>query len=86
MSTPAFETYLARLYTDQDALERFLAHAADEARRAGLNEDEIAALRRCDRTGLMMAAASYRRKRQKHKPIAGQIFGRFWRRLRAFLF
>ena len=63
MSTPAFEAFLARLYTDAAARARFLAEPEAEARRAGLNPDQCRALAAIDRTGLEMAARSFARKR-----------------------
>ncbi len=67
MSSPALETFLARLYTDRDRLDRFLADPAGEARRAGLSEVEAAALAEADLVGLAMAASSYEHKRQRRR-------------------
>ena len=63
MSTPAFEAFLARLYTDAAARARFLAEPEAEACRAGLSPDQCRALAAIDRTGLEMAARSLARKR-----------------------
>ena len=59
------EAYLARLYTDAAARDAFLADPRGEARRAGLAEDDVAALEAIDRTGLELAAASFAHKRAR---------------------
>lgn len=63
--SPAFEAFLARLYVERDARERFLADPEGEARRADLGDFELAALLRIDRVGLEMAAGSFERKRAR---------------------
>jgi hypothetical protein len=60
---PAFEAFLARIYTDRAARERFLADPEGEARRAGLSPREVAALASVDRAGLALAAESFALKR-----------------------
>jgi hypothetical protein len=65
MSSPQFEAFLARIYTDEKARERFLAHPRDEAARAGLTETEIASLEQIDRLGLELAAQSLNGKRKR---------------------
>jgi hypothetical protein len=62
MSSPLLEAFLARLYTDEAALEAFLEMPADEARNAGLAASEVAALLEVDRDGLVMAARGFRAK------------------------
>jgi hypothetical protein len=61
--SPEFESFLALLYTDAPARERFLADPAEESRRAGLPPAECAALARIDREGLVLAARSFEQKR-----------------------
>ncbi|HTM50885.1 MAG TPA: hypothetical protein VL285_19450 [Bryobacteraceae bacterium] len=63
MSSPALERFLARIYVDAAARERFLAAPFEAAREAGLTEEQSRSLEAIDRTGLMMAARSYSRKR-----------------------
>jgi hypothetical protein len=63
MSSPRFEAFLARLYSDDSFLERFLASPAEAATEAGLDEREKMAATRIDRVGLTLAAHSYRSKR-----------------------
>jgi len=79
MSSPALEAFLARLYTDAVARARFNADPAGEAARAGLSAAECAAMVRCDRTGLEMAAESFGRKRAQHqrhrRPLYRRAFG-----------
>ena len=65
MSSPALEEFLARLYTDEAALCAFLSTPTETAGAAGLDHAEISALAEADRTGLVMAAASFRAKRKR---------------------
>lgn len=66
MSSPKLESFLAKLYTDDEARAHFLADMQGEAERAGLSEADATALGDIDRTGLQMAAASYAHKRARH--------------------
>lgn len=68
MTTPAFETFLARLYTDDQLRARFLHNPERTAREAGLNDSEVAALQSIDREGLALASRSFAAKRAKHRP------------------
>jgi hypothetical protein len=63
MNTAAIEKFLAHLYTDAAALERFLRSPRDEAARAGLGTAECDALAGADMTGMQMAARSFSHKR-----------------------
>ena len=67
MSAAAFESALARLYTDSALREAFMCEP--EAALAGfdLTAQERADLTRIDRAGLEMAAASYAHKRVRRK-------------------
>jgi hypothetical protein len=67
VSSPRLEAFLARLYSDEAALAAFLRAPADEARAAGLDGSEAAALAAADHVGLVMAAASFRAKRAQRK-------------------
>jgi hypothetical protein len=68
MNTVAFERFLAKLYVDPAARERFLADPRAEAARAGLPEEQCRALEAIDRVGLKMAARSFAHKRAgKHR-------------------
>jgi hypothetical protein len=64
VSSPRLEGFLARLYTDQALLEAFLRQPKAVAREAGLTDSDAAALTTIDRDGLVMAARSFRAKRQ----------------------
>ncbi|MFN7934852.1 MAG: hypothetical protein U0R19_16100 [Bryobacteraceae bacterium] len=66
MSSPEFEAFLARLYTDPEARARFLQDRAAEARAANLTEEQIASLATLDADALEAAAHSFARKRE-HK-------------------
>jgi hypothetical protein len=65
MSSPALEHFLARLYTDETALEAFLRGPVETARAAALDPAEVSALAGADHIGLGMAAASFRAKRER---------------------
>jgi hypothetical protein len=65
---PALERFLAWLYSDPAALERFLAAPEETMAAAGLDADGVEAMRAADRTGLVMAARSYARKREGRAP------------------
>lgn len=83
--TSALEHFLATLYVDGDARERFLAAPGAEAARAGLSKEQCQALEKIDRVGLEMAARSFGHKRvSKEIAAASDLHG--WRRVRqAFL-
>jgi hypothetical protein len=68
MNDPKLEKFLATLYTDAQARARFLNAPEQEAARAGLSPEQCKALANIDRVGLEMAARSFERKREKHKP------------------
>ena len=71
MTSPAFEAFLARLYTDEAFRNGFLENPEETGRSFGLNEVEIAELECLDLTGLELAADSFSRKRlwkEKHRP------------------
>lgn len=63
MSTPAFEAFLARLYTDAPLRARVLADPRGAAREAGLTPADGEALARIDREGLALAAEMFLHKR-----------------------
>ena len=67
MSRPAFEAFLARLYTDAALRAAFLTDPVAVARDAALNESEVAALEAIDRQGLALAANSFAHKRAAKK-------------------
>ena len=67
MSSPALEEFLARLYTDEPALAKFLQAPTEAARAAGLKDPEVLALANADHIGLVMAAASFRAKRERRR-------------------
>ena len=65
MSTPRFEAFLAKIYIDELARAKFLAAPRREASKAGLSDQEIAALEKIDRVGLELTAQSLERKRSQ---------------------
>ena len=77
--SPAFESFLARLYVDRSARERFLADPRGETVAAGLAADEIAAAVGIDRVGLELAAASFAHKRRR-RTLAHPVV-RHWRQV-----
>ena len=68
MTSPAFEAFLARIYVDRQARERFLDNPRGEAVAAGLTADEAVALEQIDRIGLELAAHSFEAKRRQ-RPV-----------------
>jgi hypothetical protein len=67
MSGIKLEGFLARLYTDEDLRQRFLAKPELYAREAGLSEQDVDVVVNIDRAGLQMAADSYAWKRKQHR-------------------
>ena len=65
MSASILEAFLARIYVDAQARERFLNDPTAEALKAGLSRDEIEAVKQIDRVGLELFANSLERKRQR---------------------
>jgi hypothetical protein len=65
MSAARLEAFLAKIYVDEDPRERFLADPRGEAAKAGLNEQEIGALEKIDRAGLILNAQSLQKKRRR---------------------
>ena len=66
MSDSRFEAFLAKIYVDESAREKFLADPRGEAARAGLTQQEVEAVARIDRVGLDLMAKSLARKRHRH--------------------
>lgn len=62
MSAERLEAFLARLYVDGPARQRFLADPKGEASNAGLSQQDCAALEKIDRVGLEFAADSLAKK------------------------
>jgi hypothetical protein len=65
VSAARLEAFLAKIYVDESARERFLADPRGEAAKAGLSEREIKALEKIDRAGLILTARSLQKKRQR---------------------
>ncbi|MBE3025816.1 hypothetical protein GQ37_000470 [Janthinobacterium sp. BJB1] len=80
MSSPALETYLARLYTDDAVRDAFLLEPRAQALLHGLSPQEADALAAMDRVGLRLAAASYGAKRAARGTLEKPA-QRWWRRL-----
>ena len=66
MSESRLESFLARIYVDPAAREKFLTDPRGEAARAGLAAHEIDDLANIDRDGLEMFAHSLEHKKAKH--------------------
>ena len=60
------ESFLARIYVDELARNRFLENPREEATRAGLQPNEIESVMNIDRVGLELFVSSLERKRE-HK-------------------
>jgi len=65
MSASRFESFLAKIYVDENAREKFLADPRGEATRAGLAAPEIEDLFNIDRAGLELFANSLRHKKAR---------------------
>ena len=65
MSTSLLEAFLALIYVDAQAREKFLSDPTAEAIRAGLSQDEVEAVKQIDQDGLELFAVSLERKRQR---------------------
>lgn len=65
MNGSGLQAFLARIYVDRDARERFLLDPSGEARRAGLRDEDACALEHVDRVGLVLAAQSFELKRAR---------------------
>jgi hypothetical protein len=65
MSVSNLEAFLARIYTDPLARERFLNDPDLETQGAGLLPHECHALKQIDRAGLELMAASLEKKKQR---------------------
>jgi len=66
MSDSRLESFLARIYVDAAAREKFLADPRGEAIKAGLTAREIDDLANIDRDGLELFAHSLEHKKAKH--------------------
>ena len=64
MSARELEGFLARIYVDGSARAAFKANPRGEGRRAGLSDEECAALENTDWVSLEMAAHSFAHKRR----------------------
>ena len=60
------ESFLARIYVDELARNKFLANPREEAARAGLQPNEIESMMNIDLVGLELFVSSLARKRE-HK-------------------
>jgi len=67
VSTSLLEAFLARIYVDAQARERFLSDPEAEASGAGLSHDEIEAVKQIDRVGLELFAVSLEQKRERYE-------------------
>ena len=65
MSSARFESFLATIYVDAKAREKFLADPRGEAMRAGLAAPEIESVVNIDRVGLEMFAHSLKHKKEQ---------------------
>jgi hypothetical protein len=75
---PAFETFLARLYADEEALARFLADPRGEASRGGLSEHEVGSLAGLEPAALRLAARCFADKRAHAQAPRRRAWWRFW--------
>jgi hypothetical protein len=64
MRSENIETFLAKLYVDEDFKKTFLKLPHQTAVEFGLSENDVAGVLRIDRNGLVMAAHSFKKKRE----------------------
>lgn len=67
MSVSKLEAFLARIYVDAQARERFLSDPIAEATKADLTPEQIDAVKKIDRVGLELFAVSLERKRERYR-------------------
>jgi hypothetical protein len=78
MSSPQFETFLARLYCDREFLEEFMRNPDRVIEDARLSERERQAAIAIDRAGLLMAVRSFESKRdarKAHRSVRERVSG-----------
>jgi hypothetical protein len=80
VSAHTLEAFLARLYADASARQRFIADPHAEAAEAGLSAEERSALENIDWVGLELAAHSFAKKREAQQRFAARGFLWRWRR------
>ena len=71
MSISKLEAFLARIYVDPAARERFLCSPDVEALSAGLSAEEIEAVKQIDQVGLELFVESLERKRNRNHRLHG---------------
>ena len=64
MNDSRLESFLAKIYVDEDARARFLADPRGEAAKAGLTPQQVEDVVKIDRDGLELLAESLKRKKQ----------------------
>ena len=64
MSDSRLESFLAKIYVDEEARARFLADPRGEAVKAGLTPQQVEDVVKIDRDGLELLAESLKRKKQ----------------------
>lgn len=62
MSDSRFESFLAKIYVDENARARFLVDPRGEAVKAGLTPEQVEDVAQIDRDGLELLAESLKRK------------------------
>ncbi|MGA2811516.1 MAG: hypothetical protein ABSG16_08970 [Candidatus Acidiferrum sp.] len=83
MSSTALEAFLALLYVDGEARARFRVNPRREAERAGLTDEESAAVMKIDLIELEMTARSFAAKRKSKAKQRRRLS--FMSRVRTFL-
>ena len=64
MNDSRLESFLAKIYVDENARARFLADPRGEAAKAGLTPQQVEDVVKIDRDGLELLAESLKRKKQ----------------------
>ncbi|HEU4767308.1 MAG TPA: hypothetical protein VFS77_08025 [Pyrinomonadaceae bacterium] len=63
MNDSRLESFLAKIYVDEEARAKFLADPRGEAAKAGLTPQQVEELVKIDRDGLELLAESLKRKK-----------------------
>lgn len=79
MSSPEFEAFLARLYTDKVTRDAFLADPDAASTAAGLTLEQAVSLQSIDKDSLRAAAKSFEHKRAKTVGSAKPSLLRRWK-------
>jgi hypothetical protein len=79
VNTSEIEWFLAKLYTDELVLERFVNDPSDELIRHGISDESIGYFLQLDLQDVMLAAHSYSHKRNQYTKRRAGFFAKLRR-------